>query len=317
MAFIRFLLGLAALATIMATSKTQCCSWCNRSFAIDNPILARRGNHPLLQRRSARALECCSCVGVLSEHNALEWATKEGRQRLKASLTGTPVGREEHLARIEKYESDINEGHGKKKGRPVKTTEETIIAKDASGIRAETPIGVFWPSAVYKSIQNKAPPAKKKCVYKGTRGLMLPTVDGCPDGCTRLFKFADQSIERTALLLKGSAGDKGEDADAVWSAAQTCVSAEVAQHMELDSTNRDGGEAPRSSTQEWVAYYFRPEETRSLGTDGSPVEKRKKPDGSDDARRLAPKRTKLLQEAKSIRVRGDALFERLGDDGKA
>jgi hypothetical protein len=123
------------------------------------------------------------------------------REALLADMVSNQNKRSEHIAAVQEYERKVNGSANGRISRADLAPARTVNAVSSDVIRLTTPLGVFWPEAIYKATTGLDIPATKLCVSKGLRGIIRDSKLGCEPGCWHVEQVSSHGIEDTAGLL--------------------------------------------------------------------------------------------------------------------
>ena len=194
-------LGACTLAdcTAMACeSDDRACRFCLRPRTDPNPYTkgpqATKATFPFW---SATSNVCVSCRAWF---RCADMVLVQ-REALLSDMVSNQNKRSEHIAAVQEYERKVNGSANGRISRGDLAPARTVNAVSSDVIRLTTPLGVFWPEAIYKATTGLDIPATKLCVSKGLRGIIRDSKLGCEPGCWHVEQVSSHGIEDTAGLL--------------------------------------------------------------------------------------------------------------------
>jgi hypothetical protein len=194
------------------------CQLCLREWSIENPIKKQRDKYPTLRRRTKNSNRCTSCCCVLEDA-----ASQKTSKTAKAKCRKTSVleigrsdhARAEHIALVEKYETEVDRGT---RGQGVNASltahalpeGDSVSACDVQATDYTKRLGVFWPKAIYEEHMGEKYASDDETSIEDdggrVKGVKLNSSKGMPDGCTAIGSRWTRDVGRTRVLHKADKG---------------------------------------------------------------------------------------------------------------
>ena len=179
-------------------SDDRTCKFCKRSRTVANPYTkGQSAKGPTLPFVSATYNVCVSCRNWF---RCADMGTVQ-REALLADMVSNQSKRNEHLATVQQYEEKVNGSANGRISRMDLAPARTVNAVSSDFIRLTTPLGVFWPEAIYQAKTGLEIPATKLVVSKGLRGIIRDSKLGCEPGCWHVEQVTSHGIQDTTGLL--------------------------------------------------------------------------------------------------------------------